>query len=98
MQRKSAPQSGFFNLRVCVALLLCVGSVSLAVLSFGKQVRSRAQSPVIVTEFSDFQCPYCKRAATVIDQVRKAYGERVKVVFKQLPLQMHEYAFQAARA
>src|SRR5215831_17910823 len=98
MQKKSASQSGFFNPRVCMALLLCVGAVSMAVLGFAKPLRLSAPSPVVVTEFSDFQCPYCKQAATVIDQVRKTYRERVKVVFKQMPLQMHQHAFQAAQA
>ena len=55
-------------------------------------------SLVTITEFSDFQCPYCKRAATVVEQVRKAYGARVKVVFKQMPLPMHQHAFKAAQA
>jgi predicted DsbA family dithiol-disulfide isomerase len=53
---------------------------------------------VTITEFSDFQCPYCKRAASVVDQVRRTYGKRVKVIFKQLPLSFHQYAFKAAQA
>src|SRR5215470_1370371 len=55
-------------------------------------------SPVTVTEFSDFQCPYCKQAASVVEQVRQTYGERVKVIFKQLPLSFHRYALKAAQA
>ena len=31
-------------------------------------------NPVISTEFSDFQCPYCKRAAGVVEQLRHEYG------------------------
>jgi protein-disulfide isomerase len=116
MQKKSAPQSGFFNPRNCLALLLCLGAVSIAVLSFAVPASSSGTtnssysltstlrmpfsttSPVIITEFSDFQCPYCKRAASVIEQVRQTYGQHVKVVFKQLPLRMHRYAFKAAQA
>src|SRR5215472_2536148 len=55
-------------------------------------------SPVTITEFSDFQCPYCKQAASVLEQVRQTYGERVKVIFKQMPLSFHQYAFKAAQA
>src|SRR5215471_16038653 len=55
-------------------------------------------SPVTITEFSDFQCPYCKQAASVVEQVRRTYGERVKVIFKQMPLSFHQYAFKAAQA
>src|SRR5215470_18530697 len=55
-------------------------------------------SPVTVTEFSDFQCPYCKQATSVVEQVRQTYSERVKVIFKQLPLSFHQYALKAAQA
>src|SRR5215471_21855914 len=55
-------------------------------------------SPVTITEFSDFQCPYCKQAASVVEQGRRTYGERVKVIFKQMPLSFHQYAFKAAQA
>ena len=53
---------------------------------------------VTITEFSDFQCPYCQRAAVVVDQLRQIYGGNVKFVFKQMPLPMHQYAFKAAQA
>ena len=53
---------------------------------------------VTITEFSDFQCPYCKQAATAVEQVRKAYGEKVEFVFKQMPLPMHQHALRAAQA
>ena len=59
---------------------------------------SGASNQVIITEYSDFQCPYCKRAARVVEQLRKTYGARVEVVFKQMPLRMHQYAFKAAQA
>jgi predicted DsbA family dithiol-disulfide isomerase len=55
-------------------------------------------SLVTITEFSDFQCPYCKRAASVVEQLRQTYGARVKFVFKQMPLPMHKQAFKAAQA
>ena len=53
---------------------------------------------VTVVEFSDFQCPYCSRAATVVDQVKEKYGTRVRFVFRQFPLPMHENARSAAEA
>src|SRR6266481_6051185 len=53
---------------------------------------------VTITEFSDFQCPYCQRAAVVVEQLRQIYGDKVKFVFKQMPLPMHQYAFKAAEA
>jgi protein-disulfide isomerase len=98
MKKKSTSQFGFFNPRICVALLLCLSGVSMAVLSFAMPLRSSAPSPVIVTEFSDFQCPYCQQAAMVVEQLRQTYGDNVKFVFKQMPLPFHQYAFKAAQA
>ncbi len=57
-----------------------------------------ADAKVTVVEFSDFQCPYCSRAATVVDQVKEKYSDRVHFVFRQFPLPMHENARGAAEA
>src|SRR6185369_13711414 len=57
-----------------------------------------ADAKVTVVEFSDFQCPYCSRAATAVDQVKEKYGTRVRFVFRQFPLPMHENARGAAEA
>ena len=53
---------------------------------------------VKVVMFSDFQCPYCSRAAAVVDRLRKDYGERIRFVFRQFPLSFHENAHRAAEA
>ncbi|MET0791097.1 MAG: thioredoxin domain-containing protein [Polyangiaceae bacterium] len=61
--------------------------------SFGPE-----DAKVTVVEFSDFQCPYCSRAATVGEQGKAKYGTRVRFVFRQFPLPMHENARAAAEA
>jgi predicted DsbA family dithiol-disulfide isomerase len=78
-------------------LLTLLFVFALAAILFTRKQQASA-SLVTITEFSDFQCPYCKRAASVVEQVRQTYGERVKVVFKQMPLPMHKNAFKAAQA
>ncbi|HXG65130.1 MAG TPA: thioredoxin domain-containing protein, partial [Blastocatellia bacterium] len=55
-------------------------------------------APVSIIEFSDFQCPYCKKANDTLKQVLQSYGDSVKVVYKHLPLPNHEQAFKAAQA
>jgi protein-disulfide isomerase len=53
---------------------------------------------VVMVEFSDFQCPFCGRAAKTVSEVKKKYGNKIKIVFKQFPLPMHKDAMPAAEA
>lgn len=53
---------------------------------------------VEVVEFSDFQCPFCAKGAEVVTQLKKKYGNKIKVVFKQYPLPFHSQAKGAAIA
>ncbi|MBC76338.1 MAG: hypothetical protein CME64_10015 [Halobacteriovoraceae bacterium] len=55
-------------------------------------------APITIVEFSDFQCPYCSKAAETINKVKKDYGSKVRVVFKQYPLPFHSQAKMAANA
>jgi protein-disulfide isomerase len=51
---------------------------------------------VTIVEFADFQCPYCARAEEALRQVRARYGDKVRVVWKHLPLPFHDRAEPAA--
>jgi len=53
---------------------------------------------VKVVEFSDFECPYCSRAANVVQQLKEKYGDKIRFVFRQYPLPMHANAHGAAQA
>lgn len=57
-----------------------------------------ANAPVTMVVFSDFQCPYCKEQAKALRQNMKGvYGEKVRVFFKDLPIeQIHPWAKPAA--
>jgi protein-disulfide isomerase len=61
-------------------------------------VRGRADAKVTVVEFSDFQCPACGRAEPMVQAMMKQLGDNVKLVWKNLPLEMHPFARQAAEA
>jgi len=55
-------------------------------------------APVQIVEFSDFQCPFCSRVTPTLKQIKDAYGDKVRIVFRHLPLQMHPEAVPAAIA
>ncbi|MDE0883036.1 MAG: thioredoxin domain-containing protein [Myxococcota bacterium] len=57
-----------------------------------------SDATVTIVEFGDFLCPYCRRGAEALGKIKKKYGpEKVRIVFKNLPLRMHRYADVAAR-
>jgi protein-disulfide isomerase len=53
---------------------------------------------VTVLHYTDYQCPFCERAAPTMKQLAEAYPKDVRVVFKQHPLPMHAQAQIAAEA
>ncbi len=59
-------------------------------------VRGPADALVTIVEFSDFQCPFCARVYPTIEQVMKDYDGKVRFVFKERPLPMHNRAIPAA--
>lgn len=55
-------------------------------------------APVSLVVFSDFQCPFCRNAATILRQVASSEGKNVRITFRHLPLRMHTWAHAAAEA
>ncbi len=55
-------------------------------------------APVTILEFTDFQCPYCARAAATMDQLVAAYPGQVILYVKNNPLPFHKNAPGAALA
>lgn len=56
-------------------------------------------APVVIEEFGDYQCPPCGALHPTMQKIEDDYGDRVRVIFRNLPLQqIHKNAFSAARA
>lgn len=61
--------------------------------------RGDINAPVTVEEFADFQCPPCGALRYDLRTIESEYGSRVRVVFRNYPLQgVHKNALLAARA
>lgn len=64
----------------------------------GQPSKGAASAKVTVVEFSDFQCPSCKRAANYLDPILAKHGDKVRYIRYDLPLSGHAWAFPAALA
>jgi protein-disulfide isomerase len=53
---------------------------------------------VTIAEFSDFQCPFCKRVEPTVKEILQKYPNDVAIVFINQPLPFHEHAMEAAQA
>lgn len=61
-------------------------------------MRGNPDALVTIIEFSDFQCPFCSRAESTIDELLKLYPDEIRVFFAQHPLAFHKEAEPASRA
>lgn len=58
-----------------------------------------AKAPVTIIEFSDYQCPFCSRAIPTLDRIKQEYGpDKVRIVFRDMPLPSHPRANPASLA
>jgi len=57
-----------------------------------------AAAKVTIVEFSDFECPFCGRVMPAVEKVMKDYEGKVRLVFRQYPLDFHPHAGKAAEA
>ena len=65
----------------------------------GAPIKGPAKAPVTIVEFSDFHCPFCRRVLPTLAQLESQYGEKVKLVFRDFPIDnLHPGASQAHEA
>lgn len=54
-------------------------------------------APVVIEEFSDFQCPFCAQASVTLKEVLNEFPTQVKLVYRDFPIPSHQYARTAAK-
>ena len=64
----------------------------------GTPSRGPVDAPIVMIEYTDFQCPFCTRIQPVLDALMKRYDGQIRHVFKNLPLPMHKEAQLAGAA
>jgi len=65
----------------------------------GAPVKGSDKAPVTIVEFSDFHCPFCKRVVSTLAQLESKYGDKVKLVFRDFPIEsLHPGASKAHEA
>jgi len=53
---------------------------------------------VTIEEFADFQCGSCGATHPVMKEIQSTYGSKIRFIFRNFPLTMHEHAYDAAVA
>jgi len=53
---------------------------------------------VTLIEYSDFECPYCAKHYDTMEQIKKAYPNDVRIIYRHFPLSFHPNAEKAAEA
>ena len=64
-----------------------------------EHVKGSINATVEIIKYSDFQCPACKQATDVVDELFEEYEGKIKFTYRHFPLtSIHEFAFKAAEA
>ncbi|MDQ6633552.1 MAG: thioredoxin domain-containing protein [Gemmatimonadota bacterium] len=62
-----------------------------------RAVLGNPTAPITIVEYTDLQCPYCRQEREVLVQLFKHYGDRVRLVVKQMPVtELHPHAMDGA--
>ena len=65
----------------------------------GAPFKGPAKAPVTIVEFSDFHCPFCRRVLPTLAQLESQYGDKIKLVFRDFPIEnLHPGATKAHEA
>jgi len=61
-------------------------------------VQGAETAPITLLEYGDFECPHSKRAVSIVRELQKELGDRIRFVFRHFPLIKHPHAELASEA
>lgn len=106
-QKYTAKQLFLFGILGPAVLGMLIGGGVLLASSFsgesgtsdgGQHLRGNKNAQVKLVEYSDFECPFCKRHHPTLKQILAEYGDTVSLEYKHFPLNFHPNAQKAAEA
>jgi protein-disulfide isomerase len=95
---RQARESYARTLREKTPVVILLRPPATAVTVDASRVKGRPDAPVTIVEFSDFQCPYCRRVVDTLKDVAAKYSAEVRIAFRDFPLRIHPDAQLAAEA
>ncbi len=54
------------------------------------------KAPITIVKYADFQCPACRMGYFSLEEVKKKYPGKIRVIHKNIPLEFHKQARPAA--
>jgi protein-disulfide isomerase len=62
-------------------------------------VQGPATGSVTLVEYGDYECPYCRAAVTIVEELQQVLPDQLRFVFRHFPLEnLHPHARRAAEA
>jgi protein-disulfide isomerase len=62
-------------------------------------IQGPATAPVTLIQYGDFECPYCRAAVPIVEELQRSLGDQLRFVFRHFPLTaVHPHAQHAAEA
>lgn len=69
-----------------------------AILTETDNILGQKTAPVVLVEYSDFECPFCARHEVSMKKLQADFGDKIALVYRNFPLEFHPQAQKAAEA
>jgi protein-disulfide isomerase len=99
LRRQQALQRYVEKLRQTAGVVILLSPPRVDLATRATRLRGDPAAPVVITEFGDFECPFCVKVQATIRELLKKYDRKVALAFRDYPLtQIHPHAQAAAEA